>query len=63
MAEEAWGLPIRDPDLHNLSDAQFLVRVLGPKHMGYQVMQGPGADSGRLLLFKHCSYFWINIPS
>ena len=35
---EAWGLPISNVDaFSNLSDSQFLVRVLGPKHMGYEV--------------------------
>ena len=37
-ASSAWGLPIRDVDtFKNLTDSQFLVRVLGPKHMGYGV--------------------------
>ena len=36
---EAWGLPISNVDtFSNLTDSQFLVRVLGPKHMGYEVM-------------------------
>ena len=35
---EAWGLPISNVDtFSNLTDSQFLVRVLGPKHMGYEV--------------------------
>ena len=36
---EAWGLPISNVDtFSNLTDSQFLVRVLGPKHMGYEVI-------------------------
>ena len=38
---EAWGLPISNVDtFSNLTDSQFLVRVLGPKHMGYEVIMG-----------------------
>ena len=38
---EAWGLPISNVDtFSNLTDSQFLVRVLGPKHMGYEVIYG-----------------------
>ena len=40
-ASEAWGLPISNVDtFSNLTDSQFLVRVLGPKHMGYEVIYG-----------------------
>ena len=47
---EAWGLPISNVDtFSNLTDSQFLVRVLGPKHMGYEVsFEG---DAWRIMSF------------
>ena len=35
--EHAWGVPVPDQDLANLSDAQFLSRILGPRRMGFEV--------------------------
>ena len=35
--EQAWGVPVTDLDLSNLSDIQYLSRILGPRRMGYQV--------------------------
>ena len=36
--EHAWGLPVGDMNLTNLSDKEYLNTILGPRRMGYQVM-------------------------
>ena len=35
--EHAWGVPVRDLNLTNLSDNEYLNIILGPRRMGYQV--------------------------
>ena len=35
--DHAWGVPIRDDNLTNLSDEEYLSTILGPRRMGYQV--------------------------
>ena len=35
--DHAWGVPVRDLNLTNLTDAEYLARILGPRRMGYQV--------------------------
>ena len=32
-----WGVPVTDLNLTNLSDVQYLSRILGPRRMGYKV--------------------------
>ena len=36
--EHAWGLPVGDMNLTNLSDHEYLNTILGPRRMGYQVI-------------------------
>jgi hypothetical protein len=35
--EHDWGVPVLDLDLANLSDVQYLSRILGPRRMGFEV--------------------------
>ena len=35
--DHAWGVPVRDHNLANLSDEEYLTTILGPRRMGYQV--------------------------
>ena len=35
----AWGVPVPSVDVSNMSDDEYLERILGPQRMGYQVMQ------------------------
>ena len=35
--DHAWGVPVRYLNLTNLTDAEYLARILGPRRMGYQV--------------------------
>ena len=37
--EHAWGVPVRDLNLTNLSDNEYLNIILGPRRMGYQVTE------------------------
>ena len=32
-----WGDPVQDQDLVNMSDDQYLRRILGPRRMGFDV--------------------------
>ena len=51
---EAWGLPISNVDtFSNLTDSQFLVRVLGPKHMGYEVIWAKYSMASELQKVPH----------
>ena len=34
----AWGVPVPSIDESNMSDDEYLERLLGPQRMGYQVM-------------------------
>ena len=36
--DHAWGVPVRDHNLANLSDEEYLTTILGPRRMGYQVL-------------------------
>ena len=36
--DHAWGVPVRDHNLANLSDEEYLSTILGPRRMGYQVL-------------------------
>ena len=35
--DHAWGVPVRDVNLTNLSSTEYLATILGPRRMGYQV--------------------------
>ena len=35
--DHAWGVPVNDHNLANLSDEEYLTTILGPRRMGYQV--------------------------
>ena len=35
--DHAWGVPVNDDNLTNLSDEEYLTTILGPRRMGYQV--------------------------
>ena len=35
--DHAWGDPVNDDNLTNLSDEEYLTTILGPRRMGYQV--------------------------
>ena len=36
-SDHAWSVPINLSHLANLSDIQYLSRILGPRRMGYEV--------------------------
>jgi hypothetical protein len=42
--DHAWGVPVKEHNLTNLSDEEYLTTILGPRRMGYQVW---------LSFFKH----------
>ena len=35
--DHAWGVPVKEHNLTNLSDEEYLSTILGPRRMGYQV--------------------------
>ena len=35
--DHAFGVPVNDHNLANLSDEEYLTTILGPRRMGYQV--------------------------
>ena len=36
-SDRAWDIPVNLSHLANLSDVQYLSRILGPRRMGYEV--------------------------
>ena len=35
--DHAWGVPVKEHNLTNLSDEEYLSTILGPRRMSYQV--------------------------
>ena len=46
--DHAWGVPVKEHNLVNLSDEEYLTTILGPRRMGYQV-------GSSCFMYKYCS--------